>query len=382
LRVAICAAGELWGGVERFVETLAPRLATRGIAAEVLLFYDHLLRRRLEEAGIPVTLVGTASRYDPRQLLRIIRLLRDHDINVLHVHGYKATVLGGVAARLTSVPLVRTEHGRLEPRQGLGRVKMMANTTLERLLSGALAQTTVHVSADIQNLAAGRHARGRQTVIYNGIEPDGFAGPRAPMPVDLASDRDVFRVGIVGRVSPVKGHETLLRAWSRLTRLSRLRLYVVGSGPSETACRALAQTLGVESSVRFLGFRDDVPRLLSHLDLLVMPSLHEGLPYTLLEAMLAGVPVLASATGGLREVIVHGVNGLLVPPGDEGALADAIARAYADPALRLTLVEHAYNTIRSKFLADAMVDRYVEVYRDAVGGGPQRAFETETAGQR
>lgn len=356
LRVAICAAGEIWGGVEQFVETLVAGLAADAIVL-VILFHEGELARRLRHARVPVHVMGTG-KYHPRLVSAMRRLLVERGTDVLHVHGYKATIVGALAARGTNVRVVKTEHGRLERlarwRDLPSYARMAINVSLDRVATWAAVDAVAFVSRDIQR-ATPRIGR----VIYNGIRPaevaDGKPGWRTP---------GHFHAGIVGRLDAVKGHACLFDALRRLSHLPDLRLHVFGSGPLEADLRRRCRAGSLESVVTFHGFQSPIEPHLCALDLLVMPSLHEGLPYALLEAMQLGVPVVASRVGGLIEAL-GGDCGVLVPAGDDAAMASAIERLYHNADLRGSLADRARRRIASDFHAAGMVGAYSALYRDA-----------------
>lgn len=361
MRIALCAAGEIWGGVEQFIETVALELHRRGMGFVVLLLNEGALARRLRDLSLPVEVVGGGSKYDPRSAAAIGRALRRHRIGIVHVHGYKATILAGTAAKLQGLALVKTEHGRLEPFTGWGRVKMTMNLWLDETLSRRLLDAIVFVSRDIQRSLADRYRHVRQEVIYNAVRPieDSTATGAAP----TLTPEGVFRIGIVGRLKPIKGHDVLLRALARPGMPAAIRLYVFGEGPLEPSLRALCVELHIEDRVTFMGFREDMPGYLRQLDAMAMPSRHEGIPYAALEAMSMGVPLIASDVGGLHEILEHEVDALLVPAEDPGMLGDAMTRLVADPDLRARLARNARDKVNARFLAAPMVDRYLEVYR-------------------
>jgi L-malate glycosyltransferase len=364
VRLALCAPGELWGGVEQFVDTLSRHLMAAGIPVLVIALFDGPLRVRLERSGVPVTVIGGSRRYDPRAITRIVKVLRQHRINVVHTHGYKATILGATAARLTGARLVRTEHGRLEPAAGIQWLKMGLNQHLETLASRYGADAVVFVSDDVRRHSPSTRSATVQVqeVIHNGIEA--FGSPAITESLEgFQSGAELFKVGIIGRLVPVKGHTHLLQAVKALRHLPDLRLYVFGEGPLEEEHRRYCEVAGLSDIVRFMGFKDNVRDYLSQLDLLAIPSLHEGLPYTLLEAMYCRVPVIASNVGGLAEVIEDHVTGILVPPADHHALALSIERLHHEPAVRKALAEAAFRKASDQFLVGRMAARYLDVYR-------------------
>lgn len=364
VRLALCASGEIWGGVEQFIMTLSRQLMLEHVPVLVIVLYDGPLLARLKDAGVPTVLVA-GGRYSPSSVLRVAKILRTHEITVLHTHGYKAAVLGGMAASLAGVAHVRTEHGRVEPWSGRARVKMEINSALEHAATRWLTHTVVFVSGDIQTRSRVSGCGVVERVIHNGIEPAVAAGEIRAADV-LVRHADTFWIGIVGRIAPVKGHEYLIRAAAQLHDLPGIRIAVLGSGPMEEECRQLCAELGLGERVQFLGFRPNIADYMRQLDVLAMPSRHEGLPYTLLEAMEHKIPVVASAVGGLAEVLQDGVTGLLVPSGDVSGLASALRRLHDDACLRKTLASNAHDALRRQFLASHMASAYVDVYRRAV----------------
>lgn len=366
LRLAICAAGEIWGGVEQFVLTLAGALEREGVSPIVVLFNDGLLARRLREAGVSVDVLRHGGGHDPRVIGELRRVLRRRAINLLHVHGYKATIVGALASRGLGVKVVKTEHGRLERPAGWRDLpafaKLWAYVVLDRLASSSVVDGVAFVSRDIAD-NAGRWGRGvPRRVIYNGIAP----APRDHQGRE-ASRGDAFNIGIVGRLTKVKGHHHLLRALARLPHLEDLRLHIFGTGPLDAEYRRTAEACGVSARVVFHGFEPAIQEKMAALDLLIIPSEHEGLPYVVLEAMHLKVPIVASRVGGLKEALLEGDCGILVPPKDPEALAAAIDHAYRDPELRRRLAARAHARLRRDFLASVMVRQYAGMYRTVAG---------------
>ncbi len=364
VRLAICAAGEIWGGVERFVVTIAKGLLTAGIDPVVVVFHDGRLAHVLRSEGITVAVVDRYAKYDPRTIGHLRALLRERRINLLHVHGYKASVLGGLAAQGLPIKIVKTEHGEREPFPGWNALwahaRLVANTLVERLASRWLIDAQVFVSRDIQERLRYRTAQIPLRLIYNGIEPlpaGRAAADRRPAAAGL------FNIGIVGRIDKVKGHDVLLAALGRLRHLEGLRLHVFGSGPMEDQCKRLVRDQALAGIVRFHGFEPAIHERMASLDLLVIPSLHEGLPYVLLEAMYLKVPVIASRVGGLREVLERDACGVLVAANEPVTLAVAIEQLYRNSGLRSRLAEKAHTVVRRQFLAGDMVRQYDQLYR-------------------
>jgi len=203
-------------------------------------------------------------------------------------------------------------------------------------------------------------------VIYNAVAPDRFA----------ASDGSACGGAIIGRagqsviltlarLNPQKGLCYLLEA---AVQVPEALFVLAGDGSERSALEARANALGIADRVVFLGHRRDVPELLAGCDLLVLPSLYEGLPLSVLEAMAAGRPVVATAIGGTDEAVVHGKTGLLVPPADPDALAGAIRTILRDPQLAQRLAEAGQARARQRFSVAAMVGCVAELYDRLLGG--------------
>jgi glycosyltransferase involved in cell wall biosynthesis len=176
-------------------------------------------------------------------------------------------------------------------------------------------------------------------------------------------------IGAIGRLAPQKGLQYLLRAAPEVLRDNPNALFVlVGDGPERQTLEAEAKCLGIQGSVCFLGVREDIPELLASLDVLAMPSLSEGLPMALLEAMASAKAVVASRVGAIPHVIQDRVNGIMLSPGDVSGLATALLDVLKYRELRMALGQEARETVESRFSAPSMAKCYLEVYREATSG--------------
>jgi glycosyltransferase involved in cell wall biosynthesis len=208
----------------------------------------------------------------------------------------------------------------------------------------------------------------RCSVIHNGIDLFPYDAPadeqaRAALRRELQLPAGVSAIGCVGLLWDAKGQEHLIRALAQIRRSGSPAVVVlVGSGTDETMLRELTDELGVREAVRFAGWREDVPRVLRALDIYVQPSLTEGLPLAVVEAAAAELPIVASDVGGIPEIIEHGRNGLLVPPGDPQALAVAIQELIDDPERARVLAVNARQTAFERFSAEAMASAYMALY--------------------
>ena len=350
------------GGLERVVATLCNTVDPDRFESSVLClrelgaFADDLRAR-----GFPVHLLDqTPGRTNYLSFMKVARLLREQRVDVVHSHNTHAFIDGGLGAALSGVKtIVHTDHARSFPDK---RRYMIAEHVLSHLVY-KIVGVSDHTSANLI-----RHERispRKLTTIPNGIDGSQYDGSVdvAAKRRDLGITRDGPVIGLGARLMEQKGVEYLLRAMPLLiARFPDLTLVVAGEGPLEQPLKRLAAELGIEDHVRFAGVRLDLAELLHVFDLFVLPSIWEGLPMVLLEALAAGCPIVASDVGGIGTAIEDGVNGSLVPARDPGALAAAVAALLANPELRRRFSDAGKQVFRERFSAQAMARRYEALY--------------------
>jgi glycosyltransferase involved in cell wall biosynthesis len=365
--IAIIAAGELFGGAERHVLGLGAFLRDRGLQPQVILFHDRELAARCRADGLPVSILPVANSYDPTGPRHLDELLTATGARLVHVHGYRAAVNAALAP--TVRPMVCTMHGQGEPswRTPTAYLKDQIYRKAEAWACRRRHAVICCVTDDLRRRHAHRYRGLDVRTVHNGIEPlDRTTMPQPDPP--LVPGR--LHAVAVGRLTRVKGLGFAIEALSHLPAGHPWQLDLVGDGGLHDELAALASRLGVADRVTFHGFRRDIEALMATCDALVMPSLHEGLPYTLLEAMSLGLPVVASNVGGLAEVLRHEETGLLVPVGDTQALAGALDHLGRDPDRRAALGRAAAEIQRSRYNLEAMGEGYLEGYVVAMRRGP------------
>ncbi len=328
------------GGAEMLLVSLARSIDPAKVHVDVgyVLPHKDALVESLRDAGATVHCLGVQGR-PSIWTGNLRRLLRTGEFDVVHTH---APVIGAAARLLTPrrSALLHTEHnmwGRYRrPTRWVNAATINRNQMVWGVSEG--------VARSIRPWPIGR-PRTEVGVMLHGIEPaEARRGPeaRAVGLARLGLPEGPFTVGTVGNLTPKKDHDSLLRALVRLRgQVPDARLVIIGTGPREQHLRALARDLGISDAVLFTGIRDDVPDLLPAFDVFAMSSLHEGLSIALVEALAAGLPVVATRVGGIPELIVDGENGLLVQPSDHRLLADAIGKIAADEAQRQRFVDAA-----------------------------------------
>jgi glycosyltransferase involved in cell wall biosynthesis len=327
---------------------------------------------RLVEQGIPVRHLGRG-RFDPRILTDLVAVARERQARILHVHGYAAADFGRLAARLVGARLVLHEHFA-DPR-------MPAYQALADRLLSSFTDRAIAVSGSTRDFLVRERfvPADRVRLIWNGAPLDEFApvGRERALRVrrELQIPDDAPVVGAIGRLNTQKGHAYLLQAAPGILRAEPEAFFLVaGDGDLMEPLRQQARALGLAERVRFAGHRTDVPDLLAAIDVLAIPSLYEGTPLALFEAMAAGKAIVSSAVDGCAEVLEHGSTALLVPPRDAPALAAAIGSLLADAERRRALAEAARAASRSYDIA-ACVARMQDLYDEVLASGAGRGTD-------
>jgi sugar transferase (PEP-CTERM/EpsH1 system associated) len=365
------------GGLERMVLRLLAGLdRSRWSPAVVALDAPGALAAELVPLDTPLHVMGRAPGLDAELVVRLSTLLRREGAALLHTHNAAAHLYGTLAARLAGLTgrvglaggrgrprVVHTKHGRNEP-------DVPRQVLLNRLAS-ALCDRVVAVSDDAAAVALGveRVRADKVITIGNGVPTDEFRprGDGAAARRLLGVPPGGFHVGCVARLAAVKDHGTLLEAFARLrVALPDAHLTLVGDGPERASLEARRALLGLDHAVTFAGARADVAPLLAAFDVFALASRSEGMSLTLLEAAAAGLPVVATRVGGNAEVVVAGETGLLVPPGEPGALASALAAVAANPH-RAALGAAGRARVEHRFGVARMARAYAELYTEVLG---------------
>lgn len=362
MRRVLLAVTELRaGGAERVLSLLAAGLNARGVEPLVVcLENEGSLAPALKDEGVAVRALGSGRGWDLAALRALRRLVRKAEPDVLHAHDRWALLYLAFATRLMRrPPLVFSAHGLLYGERARARWRY-------RLAARDLAAATA-----VSDEVADRHRAYfgwnlDAHIVPNGVpEPVPSEGARRRLRSTLGVPADTTVFLAVGNARPEKGFEDLLDAAAHLREASAGRFVVLVCGRLPDSkyvrgLRRLQETRNLAAQVRFLGYRRDAWDLYAAADAFVLSSRSEGLPMVVLEAMMAGLPVVATRVGGVPDAV--GDCGLLVPPERPGDLADAMGRLLADPAWASGLGEKAAARARREFSLDRMVSRYMDVY--------------------
>jgi len=345
--------GREWRGGQRQVLFLARELRKRGYPFHLVVQPDSPLHEKASAEGLSVLPLRMKGEADLGAILRLARAMRKNRCSLAHFHDAHAVSIGSSAASLAKVPMRIISRrvdfpvkSRKKYVRNIDAVIAISEEVRKVLIKGGVPDRLIEVVPSGIDFAPFRDVRERDFL----RREFGF-GPNA------------YLVGIVAQLEDHKGHRDLIEAAQILkSRSPEIKIVVVGEGSLRLALDKQAHDLSVEDMVYFLGFREDVPRILASLDLFVLSSRMEGLGTSLMDAMAGRLPVVATRAGGIPEVVVDGETGILVPPQDPQALARAILSLYDDREEAARLARRGCEIVHEKFSAESMASQIIDIY--------------------
>jgi len=313
--------------------------------------------------GLESTIISCQSRFDLKALGRIKDLLRQEAIEIVHTHGYKSDFYGLIASKMAKVPVVTTLHGWTGHNKMVRFYEKLDLWMVKKMNHIVSASPAIVEHLKISGLD------GKASFVPNAVDTEKFAPDKGKR--DLRNEfnlGDALVVGTVGRLSIEKGHIYLVKAFKEIrSAIPSIKLLIVGKGNLRQDLENEAKKLGIEKDVVFAGPQKDIPSAYGSMDIFVLPSLTEGLPLVLLEAMAMGLPVVATKVGGVPYVI-DGKEGILVPPGNIEELKDAIISMARDANLRRSSGEEGRRKVLSVFSLEVFYQKYINVYKSVLNG--------------
>jgi len=352
------------GGAQEHVYSLVTRLNPACYDAMVVSLSHGSSVRRLEKAGIRVCVIDEPD--DRLAVQALAELLGPMEPEILHNHMYRAEVIGTRAALLLGEKgcrrpaVISTVHS--------SRVRCADDRQALRQLTPLMDRLIVVSKAIEQKIREEGRAGAPVSLIYNGVDLQRYnhQQPCCTLHEDYSIPEASPIVGVVARLEAEKGHRTLIEAWPLvLAAHPEAWLLVVGEGSERDSLEAQAASLGISGRVVFTGRREDVPAVTAALDISVLPSYREAQGLSVLEAMALSRPVVASEVGGIPEMIEDGVSGLLVPPNDHVALADAIVRLLSDHPYADMIAKRGHDLVHDRFCIELMVNSIETLYDEA-----------------
>ncbi|NJD27543.1 MAG: glycosyltransferase [Chloroflexi bacterium] len=362
------------GGAQEHVYNLVTRIDRERYEVSVLSLSGGAGVRRLERAGVAVCILDEMT--DEQAIEAVAAHLAANEVDVVHNHMYRAEVVGTQAAwRLAAAGrprpmVVGTVHS--------SRIRSDVDRELVRRLTPRMDHLIAVSRAIVRKIEDEGRMGAPVSLIYNGVDLQRYADQEAccTLHEEYSIPAEAPIVGVVARLEPEKGHATLLEAWPLvLAAVPAAHLLVVGEGSLRDALETQARALGLLPSVAapeaprrvtFTGRRDDVPAVTAALDVAVLPSYREAQGLSILEAMALARPVVASAVGGIPEMIDDGLTGLLVPPREPAALAGAISRLLTDHPYADTLARAGKDLVHERFCVELMVRAVESIYDESV----------------
>ncbi|MGA2382381.1 MAG: glycosyltransferase family 4 protein [Gemmatimonadales bacterium] len=365
LRIVHVDTERTWGGGQRQLRLLAAGLKRRGHRCWAVVRPDTQLAGEVARAGVPVVPLAPVIEWDPTAVHRLRALLTEVGADVIHAHSGHAVALAALASVGTRTRLVVTRRVALPLRRNpvtrwkyarATRIIAVSEHVREILLAGGIADSRIGVVRSGVDLAQPQAPAREATLASLGVDP-----------------RRLLVVMVSALVPPHKDPETFVAAIAAARAAGcDCQALLVGAGPLLGAAERACRRAGLDGVLRLTGFRGDALELLAAADVAVLSSRDEGLGTTLLDAMQAGVPIVATAAGGVREVVRDGLDGLLVPVGDGVALGAAIARVLSDPELGDALAESGRERVQA-FSIERTVEATLRQYRMATSGSSARA---------
>jgi glycosyltransferase involved in cell wall biosynthesis len=363
VKVMECIRQGQVGGGETHMLSLIENMDRSRFEPVVLSFTDGPMVTRLREMGVKTHIIHTERPFDFSKWAQVKELLRQEQVEVVHAHGTRACSNVMWASQSLGLPVIYTVHGwSFHPGQSplVRQIRMMG----EQYLTGRAA---VNISVSASNRQTGTQyiRKFDSLVINNGIDRNKFDPARSFKDIrqELGIPADATLVVFIARFTSHKQPLTLIKAFqSAMSGLPGGHLLLVGEGDQKDEALEIVKAAGLNERIHFQPFRQDVPDILAAADVFVLPSLWEGLPIGLLEAMAMGKAVIATDVDGTREVVKDGWNGLLIEAGNIAALSDALVKLGGDEPLRKKFSKASIETVRSEYEAGGMTRKIEEVY--------------------
>jgi len=372
-KINIChlISGDLWAGAEVQMYTLVTSLkSASNFNISAIVLNEEKLALKLRQAGFEVTVIEE-SKYNFLQILGMIkRTLQDKKIDILHTHRFKENILG---ARLKKSGLVRylvqTVHGIPEPAIGIKKLKTKVYSYLNLYHTKKYFDKIVTVSFDIQKKLGAKIGSNKLVTVHNVVNPENVIPQKASSIIreEFEVGENQPLIGTVGRMVPVKGYNLFLNMAKIILKSNpEAKFILAGDGPLKPELEKKAHELGIDKNVLFPGFRDDVADIINSLDVFVITSYHEGIPMALLEAMTLKKAIVATAVGGINEIIEKNISGVLTDSGDARALAEACLKVLNDADFKARLEAAAELRVKTEFSLSSQKNQVLNLYTNLI----------------
>jgi glycosyltransferase involved in cell wall biosynthesis len=359
------------GGAETVLVNIARSMDRSRFNPQVVLHKSRWLHQQLLAADIPTCIIPGQGSWDLSFLRKLIRACRELEIDVIHAHLFGASLYACLAGVILRVPVIATFHNELYLPGRAERFLPLKNFLIRRL---AAKIVLVADFMKIDYIKKGHYPLSKMVTIYNGINFPGRlpSVEAAALRKELGLEATDLIVGHVANFRTPKGHRYLVEAAAdvcrRIPQAKFLLIGEFGDGSIKSEVETLMAKYHIEDKIKLLGFRSDVHKLLDTMDVFILPSVSEGHPLSVVEAMAAAKPVVATRVGGLEEIIEDGRTGYLVAPKDPISLAERMVTLLKDQNHRREMGQAAFKEATGRFSLEAMMKSYEELYREVVSG--------------
>ncbi|MBU4305738.1 MAG: glycosyltransferase [Candidatus Omnitrophica bacterium] len=356
------------GGAEILLLCLLKKINKFRFEFKIAYPHDGVLSEEFRKNGAEVISFETKSKFDMGAINRLVRIIKLKKISIVHSHQTRLDFFGCIAAKFAGIPFIFTRHLSISDLSS-SHWKKQSYMYIDRIVTVKYAKKIVAVSKDIAgNLIAKENADSYKTkVIYAGIDLENYRKGISIGEVrkEFGLGSEIPLVGVIARLNEQKAHQYFLSAAVEVLKAVPLtKFLIVGDGPLKEKHGALCRELGLEEQVIFAGYRKDTARILADLDVAALSSLSEGVPVTIVEAMAMSKPMVCFNVGGVPELVVDGVTGILVPIKDVKALADGIVRLLKNKEEAKQMGEAGRRRVEEYFNLERMVKEYEKVYNE------------------
>jgi len=366
LHVLHIASGDLWAGAEVMLYTLAKTLFIEfNIRVTVILLNPGTLEQKLRDCGIAIHIIDESHNNSIQIFQQLNKIVGNMKPDVIHTHRIKENILGSIAARRNHIPSIRTTHGAPEHRAPLYKLPKHLILFLDQLLGRFYQHYIIAVSSDLAKKLEQNFPPPKIKVIENGIDIDSLTN-NIPQKQTKTAEKDCYRIGIAGRLVPVKRVDLFIQAAVHLKQYHPeppINFHIYGDGPLYDTLQTRVHSQQAGDYIHFEGHCDNMPQELQKLDALLMTSDHEGLPMVLLEAMCLKVPIIAHAVGGIPDLLDQGKCGVLVHNQTPEAFAEAIINLTGQPEQHQQLAHQAFKRVEQSYSASHTANAYLSMYK-------------------
>ncbi len=363
IKVLHLIASTDFGGAEQVLLNMCKSLTGKNIDFEVGLFvmaekmHEHALGNILSSFYIPRHFVHMRLPYFYSEIFELTRIYKRRKINIVHCHGFRSDVLGGLSAKICKIPTVSSVHGWIVTSKKMGAYKWLDLMALRHF------NAVLPVSKELEIELVKNKVKPSKIHLLRNVpgKPPELIGP-----VQKCRQSDICHLGFLGRLSNEKGVDYLLECLSEISETASFHLHIAGDGPERFRLEEKTKKLSIDDNVTFYGHVNNPYEFFTKINILILPSLTEGTPMSLLEAMSFGLPIVASKVGGVPEIIMDNNSGLLFAPGNKTALKNRLLTLMLDSKLQNKLSNGARQSVAKICNHDVWRNKLINIYENLV----------------